>query len=67
MSVARTEAKSPVQADAVGVRLTEAQLRRRRARSIAIGLALGALAIVYLTPVGITTTEIEETVVAAPK
>lgn len=32
-----------------------------------LGLALGALAIVYLTPAGITTTEIEETVVAAPK
>lgn len=30
-----------------GVRLTEAQLRRRRARSIAIGLALGALVILF--------------------
>ena len=30
-----------------GVRLSEAQLRRRRARSIAIGLALGALVILF--------------------
>jgi uncharacterized membrane protein YecN with MAPEG domain len=32
-----------------------------------LGLALGALAIVYLTPGGVTTTEIEETVISAPK
>ena len=32
-----------------------------------LGLALGALAIVYLTPVSVTTTEIEETTVVAPK
>ena len=32
-----------------------------------LGLALGALAIVYLTPSGITTTEIEETVISTPK
>lgn len=32
-----------------------------------LGLALGALAIVYLTPTSITTTEIEETMVVAPK
>lgn len=32
-----------------------------------LGLALGALAIVYLTPAGITTTAIEETVISAPK
>ncbi|MBZ9934794.1 hypothetical protein LB518_00685 [Mesorhizobium sp. BR1-1-16] len=30
-----------------GVRLTPEQLRRRRARSIAIGLALGALVILF--------------------
>lgn len=30
-----------------GIRLTEAQLRRRRARSIAIGLALGALVVLF--------------------
>ena len=32
-----------------------------------LGLALGALAIVYLTPGGVTTTEIEETVISATK
>ena len=32
-----------------------------------LGLALGALAIVYLTPVSVTTTAIEETTVVAPK
>lgn len=32
-----------------------------------LGLALGALAIVYLTPAGVTTTAIEETVISAPK
>ena len=32
-----------------------------------LGLAIGALAIVYLTPTSITTTEIVETEVAAPK
>jgi uncharacterized membrane protein YecN with MAPEG domain len=32
-----------------------------------LGLALGALAIVFLTPGGVTTTEIEETVISAPK
>jgi hypothetical protein len=47
VSVARPEAKSPVQIDTPGVRLTEAQLRRRRARSIAIGLALGSLVILF--------------------
>ncbi|MCX5512384.1 hypothetical protein C3941_09970 [Kaistia algarum] len=47
MSVARPEAKSPVQVDAPGISLTAAQLRRRRARSIAIGLALGALVILF--------------------
>lgn len=31
----------------LGLRLTEEQLRRRRARSIAIGLALGALVILF--------------------
>ena len=30
-----------------GIRLTPEQLRRRRARSIAIGLALGALVILF--------------------
>ena len=30
-----------------GIRLTEAQLRRLRARSIAIGLSLGALVILF--------------------
>ncbi|BBB09094.1 eicosanoid and glutathione metabolism membrane-associated protein [Sphingopyxis sp. EG6] len=32
-----------------------------------LGLALGALWIVYMTPTSITTTEIEETMVVAPK
>ena len=32
-----------------------------------LGLALGALAIVYLTPMGVTTTAIEETTVVAPR
>lgn len=32
-----------------------------------LGLAIGALAVVYLTPTSITTTEIVETEVAAPK
>ena len=32
-----------------------------------LGLAIAALTIVYLTPTSITTTEIEETVVAAPQ
>lgn len=32
-----------------------------------LGLALGALAIVYLSPVSVTTNEIEETTVVAPK
>ncbi|MCX5497442.1 hypothetical protein OSH11_22275 [Kaistia dalseonensis] len=30
-----------------GIRLTEVQKRRRRARSIAIGLALGALVVLF--------------------
>lgn len=32
-----------------------------------LGLAIAALAIVYLTPTGMTMTEVEETVAAAPK
>ena len=32
-----------------------------------LGLAIGALAIVYLTPTSITTTEIEESVAVAPR
>ena len=31
-----------------------------------LGLAIGAIAIVYLTPTGITTTAVEETVITAP-
>lgn len=41
------EPKPPILAGEPGVRLTEAQLRRRRARSIAIGLSLGALVILF--------------------
>lgn len=47
MSVVDPEAKPPVLAETQGVRLTDAQLRRRRARSIAIGLSLGALVILF--------------------
>lgn len=47
MSAAQTEEKVVPPAELEGVRLTEAQLRRRRARSVAIGLALGALVILF--------------------
>jgi len=32
-----------------------------------LGLAIGALAIVYMTPTSITTTAVEETVAVAPR
>lgn len=46
MSGAGSEERREV-AQPEGVRLTETQLRRRRARSIAIGLSLGALVILF--------------------
>jgi hypothetical protein len=47
VSVIDPEAKPPVLAETEGIRLTDAQLRRRRARSIAIGLSLGALVVLF--------------------
>ncbi len=45
--VADLERNSPSVGVEDGVRLTPEQIRRRRARSIAIGLALGALVILF--------------------
>lgn len=47
MNAVGSEQKGNIDMPVEGVRLTEAQLRRRRARSIAIGLALGALVILF--------------------
>jgi len=47
MSAAKTQPKPILPAEPEGVRLTELQLRRRRARSIAIGLALAALVVLF--------------------
>lgn len=46
-AVGSEEKQAAPTAEIEGVRLTEAQLRRRRARSIAIGLSLGALVILF--------------------
>lgn len=43
----RNRGSEPMPSVEDGVRLTPEQLRRRRARSIAIGLALGALVILF--------------------
>ncbi|MCX5481183.1 hypothetical protein OSH08_19440 [Kaistia geumhonensis] len=45
--VADLERSGPSPGAEDGVRLTPEQIRRRRARSIAIGLALGALVILF--------------------
>jgi hypothetical protein len=42
MSIAMTEKKPPV-----GIKLTEQQLRARRARSIAIAVSLGVLVVLF--------------------
>jgi len=47
MSAARAQQKPVAPAEPEGIRLTELQLRRRRARSIAIGLALAALVVLF--------------------
>jgi len=42
-----SDRKPDAQQPEAGIRLTEAQLRARRSRSIAIGIALGLLALLF--------------------